>query len=107
MAMKNSESVHLTLRLPLELVKEIEVQMAILGYSKRSEYFKACIEEKIARDNYQRESGTTYAVGEETPNYGAHPTRFDTELIRALVSNKNIQTIICDIVEKRTKRDKE
>lgn len=75
--------------------------MAILGYSKRSEYLRACIEEKMARDKYQMETGGPWVVGEEPPNYGDHPSRFDTELLRALVSNKNVQTVICDMVEKK------
>lgn len=104
--MTKDTSIHLTLRISNTLSEEIDEQMAILGYVRKTDYVRAAIKEKISRDKFQLESGTKYAVGEKPQNYGERPTRFDTELMRALISNKDIQKIICDLVEKSLKENK-
>lgn len=104
--MVKDSAVHLNLRISDELSKEIEIQMAILGYVRKTDYVRDALREKIARDKFQLESGSKYDVGEKAPDYAAHPKRFDTELMRALISNEDIQKVICDIVEKRLKEIK-
>lgn len=105
--MVKDSSVHLNLRISEELSKEIDIQMAILGYVRKTDYVRDALREKISRDKYQFDSDGKYAVGENLPNYSSHPKRFDTELIRALVSNKDVQKIICDLVEKSLKEKKQ
>lgn len=98
--------IHLNLKISENLSKEMDIQMAILGYVRKTDYVRAAIKEKIARDKFQLESGSKYDVGEKAPDYAAHPKRFDTELMRALISNKDIQKVICDIVNKNMKEGK-
>ena len=97
------DSVHLTLRISGTLSEEIDKQMVILGYVRKTDYVRAAIKEKIERDKYQFESGSQYYVGEVPAKYGERPIPFDTELMRALISNKDIQKVICDFVEKYLK----
>lgn len=99
-------SVHLTLRISGALSEEIDKQMVILGYVRKTDYVRAAIKEKIERDKYQYESNTDYYVGEVPAKYGERPMPFDTELMRALVSNKDIQKVICEIVDKNKKEGK-
>ena len=98
--------IHLNLKISENLSNEMDIQMAILGYVRKTDYVRAAIKEKIARDKFQLESGSKYDVGEKAPDYAAHPKRFDTELMRALVSNKDIQKVICEIVDKNMKEGK-
>lgn len=81
-------------RCPEELAQKMDYQMAILGIPRYSDYIKICIEEKIARDNY--------SVSEDIEKYG-RPTRFDTELKRAIISNKDIQNLINELIEEKLK----
>lgn len=104
--MTEKATVHLNLKISENLSEEMDIQMSVLGYVKKTDYVRAAIKEKIARDKYQLESGNKYTVGENTPNYAEHPPRFDVELMRALISNKDIQKVICDIVEKYLKDGK-
>ena len=104
--MAKEEMVHLNLKISENLSNEMNIQMAILGYVRKTDYVRAAIKEKISRDKFQLESESRYTVGEKPQNYGEHPTRFDTELMRALISNKDIQKIICDLVEKSLKENK-
>lgn len=105
--MVKESMIHLNLKISENLSKEMDIQMAILGYVRKTDYVRAAIKEKIARDNFQLESSSKYDVGEKAPDYAAHPKRFDTELMRALVSNKDIQKVICEIVDKNMKEGKQ
>lgn len=105
--MVRDSTVHLNLRISEDLSKEMDIQMAILGYVRKTDYVRDALREKISRDKYQFESDTKYDVGEKAPDYAAHPKRFDTELMRALVSNKDIQKVICEIVDKNMKEGKQ
>lgn len=79
------------------MLEKIHVQMSILGLTRVSDYARIAVEEKIERDSYQfSESPTDYSSD--------RPKRFDAELKRALVSNKDVQKIIVDIVEKSQRK---
>lgn len=79
------------------MLDKIYVQMSILGLTRVSDYARIAVEEKIERDSYQ--------FAEAPGNYESErPKRFDAELKRALISNKDIQKIIVDIVEKKEQR---
>lgn len=74
-----------------DLYATIQYQMAVLGMTRTSDYVRIAIEEKIARDKYQ------FSENKGTYN---HSSRFDHQLKYALISNKDIQAIIRDIVNK-------
>jgi hypothetical protein len=103
--MTRDTSVHLTLRISDELSKEIDSQMDILGYVRKTDYVRAAIKEKVEREKEILESGTKYYVKEAPPKYMTQDY-IDSEIKRALMSNKDIQTIICDLVEKNQKKEK-
>lgn len=103
--MTRDTSVHLTLRISDELSKEIDSQMDILGYVRKTDYVRAAIKEKVEREKELLESGTKYFVKEASPKYMTQDY-IDTEIKRALMSNKDIQKIICDLVEKNQKKEK-
>lgn len=103
--MTRDTSVHLTLRISDELSKEIDSQMDILGYVRKTDYVRAAIKEKVEREKDLLESGTKYFVKEASPKYMTQDY-IDTEIKRALMSNKDIQKIICDLVEKNQKKEK-
>lgn len=103
--MTRDTSVHLTLRISDELSKEIDSQMDILGYVRKTDYVRAAIKEKVEREKDLLESGTKYFVKEASPKYMTQDY-IDNEIKRALMSNKDIQKIICDLVEKNQKKEK-
>lgn len=103
--MTRDTSVHLTLRISDELSKEIDSQMDILGYVRKTDYVRAAIKEKVEREKELLESGTKYYIKEASPKYMTQDY-IDTEIKRALMSNKDIQKIICDLVEKNQKKEK-
>lgn len=103
--MTRDTSVHLTLRISDELSKEIDSQMDILGYVRKTDYVRAAIKEKVEREKELLESGTKYHVKEASQKYMTQDY-IDTEIKRALMSNKDIQKIICDLVEKNQKKEK-
>lgn len=79
------------------MLDKIYIQMSVLGLTRVSDYARIAVEEKIMRDSYQfSENAAEYET--------ERPKRFDSELKRALISNKDIQKIIVDIVEKNTKK---
>lgn len=79
--------------------------MDILGYVRKTDYVRAAIKEKVEREKDLIESGTKYFVKEASPKYMTQDY-IDTEIKRALMSNKDIQKIICDLVEKNQKKEK-
>lgn len=79
--------------------------MDILGYVRKTDYVRAAIKEKVEREKDLLESGTKYFVKEASPKYMTQDY-IDTEIKRALMSNKDIQKIICDLVEKNQKKEK-
>lgn len=103
--MTRDTSVHLTLRISDELSKEIDSQMDILGYVRKTDYVRAAIKEKVEREKALLKSGKRYSVKESSPKYMAHEY-IDTEIKRALMSNREIQALICDLVENYLKDGK-
>ena len=79
--------------------------MDILGYVRKTDYVRAAIKEKVEREKEFLESGTKYYIKEASPKYMTQDY-IDTEIKRALMSNKDIQKIICDLVEKNQKKEK-
>lgn len=79
--------------------------MDILGYVRKTDYVRAAIKEKVEREKELLESGTKYYIKEASPKYMTQDY-IDTEIKRALMSNKDIQKIICDLVEKNQKKEK-
>mgnify|MGYP003299716557 CR=1 FL=1 len=92
--MSKDTSVHLNLRISEELSKQIELQMAVLGYVRKTDYVRDALKEKIARD--------TYSVEEDAAKY-TKPSRFDVELKRAIISNPDIQKLINKMIEEKIK----
>ena len=72
--------------------------MATLGMKNTSDFIKCAIEEKI---KYME-----WTVEEEKAIYEPG-NNFDVKLKRALVTNPDIQKIICDLVEKSLKENKQ
>ena len=104
--MTRDTSVHLTLRISDELSKEIDSQMDILGYVRKTDYVRAAIKEKVEREKELLESGTKYFVKEASPKYMTQEY-IDTEIKRALMSNKDIRRIVSDIVEEILSKNKQ
>ena len=104
--MTRDTSVHLTLRISDELSKEIDSQMDILGYVRKTDYVRAAIKEKVEREKDLLESGTKYHVKEASPKYMTQEY-IDTEIKRALISNKDIRRIVSDIVEEILSKNKQ
>lgn len=90
--MTKDTSIHLTLRISESLSKEIDTQMAVLGYVRKTDYVRDALKEKIARDKYE--------LKEDIAQYNK-PTRFDVELKRAIISNPDIRKLIGELVEEK------
>lgn len=92
------KSQNMGFRCPAELARKMKSKMAELGMKNNSEFILAALNEKITYMEWTAE--------EEKANY-TPGDNFDVKLKRALITNPDIQQIICDMVEKRTKGDKE
>ena len=71
--------------------------MAIIGMKHESDFIRSALEEKIKH--------MEWTVEEEKASYEPS-NNFDVKLKRALVTNPDIQKIICDLVEKSLKENK-
>lgn len=91
------KSLNMGFRCPPELARKMRSKMAELGMKNDSDFIRCALEEKI---KYME-----WTVEEEKANYDPG-NNFDVKLKRALVTNPDIQKIICDLVEKSLKENK-